>query len=201
MIAETLETVKPTLIADRASPPPPDAADAALHEIAKHIRLLLETEATGPLAELRRMDLTHPDTMTFAAVSVIPAVAAFARVEGDAGEMDILRRLAAAAQIMALKPGDLQPWGLGKAMVDAGLTENRLRSLLAARGPALRDIARTLSRRLARAPGPLPYRELGRLILLDGRDPQAAEETRINLARDYRRALYKAKKHEEPDAA
>jgi hypothetical protein len=201
MIAENLERAEPTSIADRASRPPPDAVDAALHDIARHVRLLLQTDATGPLAELRRMDPTHPDTMAFAAVSVMPAVAAFARVEGDAGEMDILRRLAAAAQIMALKPGDLQPWGLGKAMVDAGLTENRLRSLLAARGPALRDIARTLSRRLARAPGPLPYRELGRLILLDSRDPHAAEEARIELARDFRRALYKAKKHDGPDAA
>jgi hypothetical protein len=42
--------------------------------------------------------------------------------------------------------------------------------------------------------GPLPYRQLGVLVLAETLDPAAAEATRFQIARDYARAQFRTER-------
>jgi CRISPR system Cascade subunit CasB len=69
--------------------------------------------------------------------------------------------------------------------MDGALSEARVNRLLAARGAAFRAQVRRAARILAGAGVPLPYRELGLLVLAERRQEQVAERLRLGIARDY----------------
>lgn len=161
----------------------------ALKGLASAVRELHRREATGDLAALRRLDPEHPEAMAFLRLSVLRPVALVVdEMANDLGVPEALRRFAAVAQIMALRPDGLRPWGLGRDLADIGVTDARLGALLTARGTALRDQLRLLGRRLARDAGGLAFEDLGKLVLLDGWRDEQAEETRMQVARDVVRA-------------
>ena len=101
-----------------------------------------------------------------------------------------LNRYACFLQILALKPAALASGSFGAAMAAAGVSEGRVQKLLTARGPALAEQLRLISRRLANE-GTLPYRQIGDLLLIED-ESERAEAVRLRIARDYWRALDRA---------
>lgn len=169
--------------------PERDPVEQALSAIASAITALHKAEATGDLAALRRMDPERPEEMAFLRLSVMrPVSVAIEEMEGELGAVEALRRFAAIAQIMALRPAGLRRWGLGRDLAAIGATDLRLGVLLTAKDAALRDIVRRLARRLARDVDALAYEDLGMLLVCTGWRDATAEETRIKIARDFARA-------------
>jgi hypothetical protein len=163
--------------------------DMPLNDMAKRFRLLVHTENISQLAALKRLDPEQPDKAAFFQML---ALCVPARYLGPRNWLaDSVRRFAAIATIMALRPDGLRGWGLGGEMAKVGVSDQRLSALLTARGRTFRDLARRLARRLARDGEALPYLDLGRLILFDSipQHDDAAEDVRIGIARDYQRAL------------
>jgi hypothetical protein len=170
--------------------PTPASREADPVELfANEVRALEAAERRGDLAELRRMDPDHPDAPAFFRMLV--------RHRPDAGP-DLARRCARVIRILALRPEALVPGSLGQAMAEHGISEARVQKLLSARGDALSAQVALIARRLA-AEGTLPYRALGRLLLIRD-DDEAAECIRLEIARDYFRALDRAA-GASPDAA
>lgn len=92
-----------------------DPLEKALYKLAGAIIALHKMEATGDLAALRRMDPEHPEAMAFLRLSVMkPVSVVIEEMEVDLGIAKALRRFAAIAQIMALRPAGLRPWGLAR---------------------------------------------------------------------------------------
>jgi hypothetical protein len=127
--------------------------------------------------------------MAFVRLSVLPSVSMLIEdMAADIGQAEALRRIAAVAQVMALRPDDLRAWGLGRDLCAVGMTDRRLGALLTARDAALRDTVRRLARRLARDADGLAFEDLGKLLVFSGWREDAAEATRMKIARDVARA-------------
>jgi hypothetical protein len=167
------------------------AIEAALDAIAAALRRLVEAQATGELATLRRLDVNSPDALAFGRITLLPPVdALLSSMLDTSARTDLLLRLAVMTRAMAGAADDLHAgWKLGGALADAGATERRVGALLTARGGTLLDTILRTSARLALA-GPLPYRQLGVLALAETIDPAAAEAMRFQIARDYARAQF-----------
>ena len=177
---------------------PRSPAEAALDAIAGALRGLVEAEATGELAALRRLNPDHPDVLAFGRITLLPAIdALLSAAPNTEARADLLRRLAVITRAMAGAADDLHAgWKLGGALSSIGATEQRVGALLTARGRTLLDTIQRIAVRLARE-GPLPYRQLGVLALAETLDPPAAEALRFEIARDYARAQF----HSERDDA
>lgn len=163
--------------------------------MAREISLLERIEARGDLAALRRIDPAHPNE------PALFRIIARASPEELAAQLERIRRYAAIAKIMAMKPDELRRGGLGKALHAAGFSEHRLLAVLNARGATLNDLVRRTARRLVVAPEvvALPYMELATLVLLDGigsYEP-TTERIRLRIAADYQRAEYESAKSTE----
>ena len=169
--------------------------EAALDAIATALRRLVEAQATGELATLRRLDIGSPDALAFSRISLLPPVDRLLSSTPNASiRADLLHRLAVITRAMAGAADNLHAgWRLGGALADAGATERRVGALLTARGSALLDNIQRTAARLARV-GPLPYRQLGVLTLAETLDPAAAEATRFQIARDYARAQFRTER-------
>ena len=167
------------LLPERSNAVPVEDAEGGLAEgFANSIRKVHAAERRGDLAELRRLDPERPNAP------------AFFRIVTKAAPQSppaAMRRYARLLQILALKPDALTPWGLGKTMAEAGISESRVQKLLSARGPAFDEQIRLVARRLANF-GRLPYREIGRLLLAP-EESDAVEDFRLRIAHDYWRAL------------
>jgi hypothetical protein len=185
-LAATVPTSAPT-------PPSRSAIEAALDAIAGILRRLVEAEANGELASLRRLNPDHLDVLAFGRVTLPPAVdALLGAAKNPVERADLLRRLAVITRAMASAADDLYAgWKLGGALSSVGATERRVGALLTARGANLLDTVQRTSARLARE-GPLPYRQLGVLLLAETIDPAAAEALRFEVARDYARAQFQS---------
>lgn len=148
--------------------------------------------AAGERAALRRLDPAAPGSGVGAVCRLL--LRADVAVEGF--DADDLHRLALTLHVLALLSGSgADPHdprtSAGRGFADAGLSEARFRRLLTARGPAFRDQVVRVARFLAGRAQRLDCRQFIRLILVEGADEEAAEETRIRLARDYYAALYR----------
>ena len=140
---------------------------------------------------LRRLDPAAPGSGVGAVCRLL--LRADVAVEGF--DADDLHRLALTLHVLALLSGSgadrTIPGRPRPGFADAGLSEARFRRLLTARGPAFRDQVVRVARFLAGRAQRLDCRQFIRLILVEGADEEAAEETRIRLARDYYAALYR----------
>jgi hypothetical protein len=177
------------------SPAERSSIEEALDAIAASLRRLVEAQATGELATLRRLDVSSPDALAFGRITLLPKVDALLSSTPDASSRaDLLLRLAVVTRVMAGAADDLHAgWKLGGALADAGATERRVGALLMARGSTLLDTVQRTAARLARV-GPLPYRQLGVLALAETLDPAAAEAMRFQIARDYARAQFQSER-------
>jgi CRISPR system Cascade subunit CasB len=166
--------------------------DNPLSAMASRFAQLVKAENISELAALRRLDAEHPDKPAFFRMlaTCVPHRFLGGEEAGGMSQSEMTRRFAAVAALMALRPDRLRGWNLGEEMFRAGVSEERLSMLLAARGDTFRALARRLTRRLARDSEVLPYLDLCRLILLDGRADRddEADDIRIAIARDYQRA-------------
>lgn len=77
---------------------------------------------------------------------------------------------------------------LGRALVDAGVSEMRFLRLLRRQGDALLDEVATLARLLTAKRQVVDWLDVVKLVLSDGRDD--AETVRRNIARDYYRSAH-----------
>jgi hypothetical protein len=165
----------------------PSPLNAALDAMAAGVRRLHAREATGALAALRRLD---PDTPFAPAFHALLADSAPDHLFAGGSDLATMtRRFARIAQIMAMKPdglGGFDGRSLGTVLRAIDFKERSLAMLLNAQGPTLDDLVRRTARRIALSDEPLPYRELGRLLLDDRRE--ARETLRLRIARDYQRA-------------
>jgi len=150
--------------------------------LAGAIRALENAERRGDLANLRRLNTDAPDATAFFRIVV--------KLAPEAGPTALFR-YARFLQILALKPAALTSGSLGTAMAGARISEARVQKLLTARGPALAEQLRLVSRRLANE-GVLPYRQIGDLLLIEDEDSERAEAVRLRIARDYWRAIDRA---------
>jgi hypothetical protein len=150
-----------------------------LERVANQLRQLDRQQATGELAALRRMDHREPPP---SALFCVLARAQFRQVKPVN-----VPRWSAIVAVMAQRPDALSPGRLGKTMAEAGFSEQRLDTLLHARGETLFALVRRTSLRLALAEGPLPYRDLCLLLLYEGREESAlkADRVRIRIAKDF----------------
>jgi CRISPR type I-E-associated protein CasB/Cse2 len=174
------------------APAEPNGGDGAvgLPKLASLLRGLHRAEATGEMAELRRMDHTETPPAAFFRL--------MARADfSELSDVENIRRWVAAVHVMAQRPDALRTdIELGAALHGIGLSEQRLDMLLNARGSSLFDLVRRVSLRLARAEEAMPYRDLCRLLLLSGPkdhvEEQKAERLRIQIAQSYVRAALRA---------
>ena len=166
----------------------PDTRDdiaRALDAFARAIRELSAQDATGDLAALKRLDWRRPDALAFARLTIAAPVSGL--IEAAPDPRALLSRLAAIASVMAAASELHAGWRLGRALAEAGATPQRLGALLTARGEALIETLRRTAARLGRE-APLPYRQLGKLLIADLIDPRAAEDLRFAIAQDFARA-------------
>jgi hypothetical protein len=184
---------------------PPHPLEAALDAMAKAVGGLHRSENTGALAALRRLDVDRPLAPDFHAL--LAEAVPDHLFSGDSTLDAMTRRFARVAQIMAMKPGDLGGRSLGDVFQAvfhpnrnrrSQSARNRLAMLLNARGPTLDDLARRVARRIAQSDEPMPYRDLGRL-LLDERGDKRGDELRLRIARDFQRALHKKDAEDKTD--
>jgi CRISPR system Cascade subunit CasB len=182
--------------------------DAPLLRMAKRFHLLAVSDSRAELAGLNRLNPDHPDNPAFFRLlaDCVPHNFLGDRnlpLGAPGSEVDMVRRFATIASIMALRANGLRSWGLGRAMADAGISDQRLSMLLTSRGSVFRDLARRLARRLARDATALPYLDIGRLILMDeiAEHDEEAEVVRIALAREFQNAVRRAERTVDDDGA
>ncbi len=166
-----------------------------LDAIAGALRRLVDAEANGELASLRRLNPDHPDALAFGRITLLPPVdALLSAAPNAAARADLLGRLAVITRAMAGAADNLHAgWRLGGALSSIKATERRVGALLTARGGNLLDTIKRTAARLARE-GPLPYRQLGVLLLAETIDPTAAEALRFEIARDYAREQFHSRR-------
>ncbi len=159
-----------------------DGIARTLDWLARAVDRLDERGATGDLAALRRLDPDRPDAGAFFRLMAL--------APGDPldGPGDRFRRWGLVVWMLAQTPGRRSDQGLGDTLAEAGFSEVRMNRLLAARGDGFRAQARRMLRFLAHKAGAVPYRELGMLILCEGRNEDWAESLRLKIARDYWRS-------------
>ena len=166
----------------------PATQSDALDAMANGIRQLYARGDTGALATLRRLNTECPVAPTFHAL--LAASAPDHLFSGGSNLDTMTRRFAQVARIMAMKPDGLHGRRLGAVLHAIGISQTRLAMLLNAQRSTLDDLVRRTARRIAPSDEPMPYRELGRMLLLNGR-PDARDELdalRLKIARDYQRA-------------
>lgn len=165
-----------------------EAATGGLSAIARLLRGLHRAEQPGELADLRRLNhKLMPPTAFFRLI----ARAGFAEMSDPVN----IRRWAGAVHIMAQRPDVLRTdIRLGEALHRIGVSEQRLDTLLNARGDTLFDIIRRLSFRLARSEEAMPYRELCQLLLWSDRcdKEREVERLRVQIAQHYVRAAQRS---------
>ena len=149
---------------------------------------------TGESASLRRMDLVNPDSSAFWKLMSQRGMPERAGVEKWALIMHGIALMAhGAGNGMAHRPrmpvgralylgGEQQPGDRGF------YSEDRLATLLAARGPTLRRLLARLFRLLANEGCSFNWREIAWFILNEGYNEEQAEQSRIRIAREYYRA-------------
>jgi hypothetical protein len=160
--------------------PPGEKTKDAVASVASHISVL----STGEHALLRRMYLTGKPAADGAVVKLLHHAGLEPR--DYARNYPAWRLLVHIAALLS-GTGKAQPHdrrkGWGAALHEAGLSENRLMRLTAARGEALSGQLVLAGRMVAQAgKGPA---NLWHLLDLAGADPKRAEAARIRIVQDY----------------
>lgn len=149
---------------------------------------------TGESASLRRMDPTNPDSSAFWKLMSQRGMPEKAGVEKWALIMHGIALMAhGVGNGIAHRPrmpvgrtlylgGEQQPGERGF------YSEDRLATLLSARGPTLRRLLARLFRLLANEGCAFNWREMAWFILNEGYNEEEAEQSRIRIAREYYRA-------------
>ncbi|MEQ8457571.1 MAG: type I-E CRISPR-associated protein Cse2/CasB [Sandaracinaceae bacterium] len=160
------------------------------HEIIGRLAHAIQHEtflSAGDIAELRRMslELPAPAFWRIVASSLEPILPAGGEAR-DRAE----RAWATLISALAHAKGAHSPRPLGRALIEAGVTEDRLEALLRADGAVLPDRLRTVVH-LADSRGvSLDFDALARL-LLHSPDQSRGQAVRRRIARDYYAALYR----------
>ena len=176
----------------------PDAAAPAAEPSSKNAEIIGRLASflrgddvlRGDLAALRRLDPERPNAPAFW------RLLAWHGVPVERLNDDSRRRWGLVLRGMALMVPHHHDGhvAVGTALHAAGYAESRLGRLLNARGDPFRALVPRLCRQLAAKGQPLNWRELGRLILTEGRDEKAADAVRVAIARSYYAAESQARR-------
>ncbi|MFV0281483.1 MAG: hypothetical protein ACK5JM_12090 [Rhodoblastus sp.] len=171
----------------------------ALEQMATGVYALHAKQNTGALAALRRQNVDCPTAPAFHALLAASAPDHLFAAKG--GLDDAMRRFARIAQFMAFAPDKLKARPLGGVLQAIGYPDMRLAMLLNAQGATLASLVRRAARRIALSAEPMPYRDLGQLILYAGRSDKTKQldDLRLKVARDFRRAARDADKSPQAD--
>lgn len=151
---------------------------------------------TGQRAALRRMYLTRnrPDEAVGVVMGLLhrAGVPHLERIDQAPFERwSLLAHVAAILSGTAAQAPHVPHRSFGRALWEAGYSENRQMRLTSAHGPALDDQVRLAAQFLARAgTGPIDLWTIRRLI---GDDSVQAEAARLEIARDYYNAEHAGK--------
>jgi hypothetical protein len=176
--------------------------DAALDQMASEVARLDRSKNTGALAALRRLDVECPTAPAFHALLASSAPDHLFAERDKPGAADAAtRRFARVAQLMAFAPDKLARKSLGGVLQAIGYPDMRLAMLLNAQDATLDSLVRRAARRIAQSSEPMPYRDLGLLVLYAGRPDKAQQldALRLRIARDFRRAARDAGKSPQAD--
>lgn len=140
--------------------------------------------SNGDHATLRRMFLKREPVFEGVVIKLLLSAGVDRRAyERDFGAWRLVAHVAALLSGTARLRAHDSRYGLGHALEAAGLSENRLMRLTAARGEALYDQVALVGRMMAqRGAGPT---NLWMLLDLAGSDLQKAERARIRIVQDY----------------
>jgi CRISPR system Cascade subunit CasB len=136
---------------------------------------------SGQRAAIARMD---PDDMRPHQVAALTRALVAAELAPEYWRPDTWRRWGLIAQGMALT-GHESKRNLGQQLCTAAVAESRVTRLLTARGVAFRQLLPRLVRLLAAKEIAPNWRELGALILQEGRNEREAEAIRLRIAGRY----------------
>lgn len=140
--------------------------------------------SNGDHATLRRMFLKRESVFEGVVVKLLLSAGVDRRAyERDFSAWRLVAHVAALLSGTARLRAHDSRRGLGLALEEAGLSENRLMRLTAARGAALHDQLAVAGRMMAQR-GAEPT-NLWTLLDLAGSDPKKAERARIRIVQDY----------------
>ena len=180
-------------------PAPPEPSknprNQAIGKMTAH--LARSTLSRGDTAPLRRMDPEHPHEPAFI-LFMLEAGAP----ESWTWELEDARSWALIVHAMALMAPHHHDRGtsVGAALHRAGVSDQRVARLLAARGVQFRKQMGRLVRRLAQAVQPVNWLELADLITAEAGDADRLDRLRLRIARDYYSAQFKARNAPSKDA-
>ena len=148
---------------------------------------------TGDRARLRRMDPNAPDSEAFWKLMVRDGMPS----NPDIAKWGlIVHGMALMAHGASLAHNSKIPVGQALHQV---YSEHRLSTLLAARGPVLHRLLERLFRMLANEGCSFNWREMARFILSEGYNEDQADQSRVEIARVYYRAEYRATQSDNAD--
>ena len=182
-----------TAIAPRVPSQIPSYFDDVMHNTIEYIQG--DEMTTGKKASLRRMDPENPNSAVFWELMSQPGM------HGVLPEKWAL--ITHGIALMAHRAGRAHHAGtrVGRALYAGSqqqpgergfYSEDRLSTLLAARGPALHKLLARLFRMLANEGVSFDWREMARFILNEGYDEARADRCRVEIARAYYRAQPRA---------
>lgn len=144
----------------------------------------------GEKAALARLDV---DTIRPHQIAALSRALIQADLDPENWHPDTWRRWALIAHGIALA-GHNGKGNLGQQLCHAGVAESRVTKILTARGDAFRQLLPQLLRLLASKDVAPNWKELGGLIIYEGRNEERAEEIRLNIAGRYFSELAKSNK-------
>lgn len=159
-----------------------DDLGCALDAMRAMISSLRDMNATDKVAALKRLEWREPYGLTFARLVEAAPIAAL--LNRAVHKHKVLQRFAVIASALAASSDSSAGLSLGRALAAIKTTPQRLGALLNARDEILVEAVRRVAAHLS-FEGPLPYRQLGKLLLGDLLDPEGAETLRFEIARDY----------------
>ena len=142
--------------------------------------LSLEGFPRGDLAALRQMTVAQPSVSVFWRLLTTQGICV-----DDLSNEDIKRWALILKGMALMAPRHQSATSVGAALLSAGYKEERLMRLLNSRGHQFDALLLRACRQLASAGQPIDWRQLGELVLSQGRYEDAAEQVRLDIARRY----------------
>jgi hypothetical protein len=153
--------------------------------------------STADRATLRRLYLTGSREADGVVLGLMYHAALPTHLPGAFDRWKLIAHVAATLSGTAARQPHSPANALGAALFRVGYSEARLMRLTTARGPALTDQIVRAARYLARSSDAVPV-DLRPLSGLTSPDRATAERARLQIAREYFAARYRAANHREP---
>lgn len=149
---------------------------------------LLSSDATsvGTVTALRRFDpVDRPGDAAFEVCALLDKVG----IDAPPGTQAYTSWSLVLHCLALTRGAHVRAIDVGRGLVDAHISETRVRQLLESDRPMLFDLLPRIARRLAASSQPIDWVPLARLALCVGIDETAAQQARLDIAHRFQRAL------------